>query len=67
MVDAGCLVDDGADQPLGLTGVERVAEVGVGLFDVAGKRLASARSTPRSTRVRRVVAGGRSANRAAAA
>ena len=37
MVDAGRLVDDGADQPLGLTGVERLAKVGVGVFDVAGK------------------------------
>ena len=37
MVDAGRLVDDGADQPLGLTGVERLAKVAVGPFDVAAK------------------------------
>ena len=37
VVDAGRLVDDGADQPLGLTGVERLAKMAVGLFDVAAQ------------------------------
>ena len=34
-MDSGRLVDDGADQPFGLTGVERLAKMTVGPFDVA--------------------------------